>query len=554
MNKALIIRTVAIFGFISLCTLFVAAPSGQAQQVDVDISNMYQTMDGTAGNAYGFITNSVTWSPKVLDMILEDLTVTHVRFRSAINKWEPNNDNSDPNAINWSGFKDQNYVTQDFTLIKKLCSAGVEPILGIWEVPDWMVTNPGVTQYRIIPPNMYPEFAELIVTYIIYAKQNYNADINIIGIQNEPNIGVGNYFSPTELAAVTKVVYQYLDKYGLGHVKLHVADVNEPTDCISYSIPTLNDPNLKSRALAISYHTWHYMTPTNLGQVRDFAKSHGLQNWATEVGTSPLNSTTYDWAIGCMKNHHYAMKYANTSLCFQWTLGGAETSIDKYGNPHPIFWALHHYHHNIKPGSIRVDSVGDTGSLFTTSFIDRNLKKLSLVTINSDSYSKNVNYRMTAPQTAYSGPVEVHKTTSSLHYEKMSNLVLKSDNSFDYLVDSRSFHSFSCKYNNLPQASLSMKPNPVNPGRRDYTIVVLDKDGIANDMASAGLVVTWGSSGFCWLKYTTPNPPKCFEASIDSSGTVLTMKLKNVPVNCGLVLIGGGLDIDGGLAYITKQL
>ena len=537
------------FIFVTLFVLpgFILPGMAEAQQdITVDLSSEYQTMDGTGGNAYGFITGS-NWSPKVLDMIINDLTVSHIRFRSAINQWEPSNDNSDPFSINWSGFNDSKAVHDDFVLLQKLSTAGIECILGIWEVPDWMVLNPGAGQNRIIPPKLYTEFAELIVSYILYAKSNYGANITCLSIQNEPNIGIYNYFSADEMANVTEVVLNHLDVFGLGYIKLHVGDVNEPASAIAYFEASMDRQTIAPRTQAVSYHTWHNMTEPILANIRDFAKEYGVSSWATEVGSNPLDSKTFDWALGSMKNHHFAYKYAHSSMSFQWCLGGAETSIEKDGTPNPIYHALKHYHHHIRPGSVRVGAYGDTGSLFTTAFIDKNEKRLSIITTDWDSYTQNVTYKLNASNCGYHA-LDVYKTTSALHYAYMGTVALGPDGSFTYPVEARSFHTFSCRYNNLPQLSFQVMDSLSGPGLVDYVFTLTDPDGIVKDMAVAGIAFYKGGVEIITLYYNDPNPPDSFQVSIDPTGRILTMKALGFPKYIGLTLIGGGVDVDGALA------
>lgn len=429
-----------------LCLALPCAESMGQQQVYVDLTQEHQTMDGTGGNIYSFVIN---WSSSVLDKIINDINVSHLRMRCNVQEWEPYNDNSDPGKINWSAFYDSGNPHKDFLFLEKLIPTDIEVVLGIFDVPDWMVINPSAKEDRIIPPSMYPEFAELVVSYLLYAKYQYGFTINCISIQNEPNIGIYVYFAPDELAAVTEVVLAALDANGLGNVILHVGDVNEPSSGVTYYTDSLDVPAIAARTHAVSFHTWHNMTQSNLDAVRVFAEGRGVQTWSTEVGTSPLDSSTLDWALGSMVNHHMCFKYAHSSLTFQWCLAGAETSIDKYGNPYPVYYALKHYHQHINPGSSRVESSGDTGDLFTTGFTDKSDKTLSIVTINTSSSGKNVTYNLTAPGVEYSS-VTVYKTTSSHKYQNVGTVSVQPNKTFSYNLDGRSFHTFTCKYSNGP--------------------------------------------------------------------------------------------------------
>ena len=72
-------------------------------------------------------------------------------------------------------------VVQDhFCYVGELMGGEIVRDADVRFVPDWMVLNPQNNNNRIIPPSMYPEFAELIVAFILYAKQHYGANINII--------------------------------------------------------------------------------------------------------------------------------------------------------------------------------------------------------------------------------------------------------------------------------------------------------------------------------------------------------------------------------------
>jgi len=535
-----------------LAALFVQSASAQ-KTISLDLSKEHQTMDGTGGNMYGWITDTNKWSPSVLEKIISELTVTHVRFRSSIKLIEVANDNSDPYTINWSGIKEKGLSIYDFKMLQKLSAAGIECILGIWEVPDWMVTNPSSSTYRVIPPHMYHEFAELICAFLLYADMNYGVKINYIGIQNEPNIGIFDVFSPTQLVDVTKIIVNHLDHHGLSHVKLVVGDTNQPQPCVQYASPSLSCNDFNSRIAAYSYHTWHNMTPSILGTIKNHTQATGYHSWAAEVGASNLDSSTYGWAIGSLKNHHLSIKEAGSSMTFQWTLGGAETSIDKNGTPYPIFHALKHYHHHIKPGSVCVDTGADQGYLHTTAFVDKKEKKLSIVTIDSDSYGQTVTYKITNPGVTVN-PVQVFKSTSAQQYSEMGYAAWDPDKSFSYFVDDQSIHTFTCEYNHRPTVILDVKPSTTAPGRLDYTFILEDKDGITQDLESAGFSLFMGGYEIYKLDYKDPKHPKCFECSMDPSGKVMYMKLKSIPKDIGIIMIGGGVDIAGAAGVTGKIL
>lgn len=547
-------RRIRFFGGMLFVAFILFQGMGWAQvKIDVDLGDEQQTMDGVGGNAYGFILGS-SWSPEVLNKIVNDINVTHVRIRSFIDLWEPANDNSDPESINWSGFKDEKQVHDDLKLMQKLSEGGIKPILGVFDAPDWMVVNPGNSKNRVVPPNMYPEFAEMVVSFVLHAKQKYGVDIETLSLQNEPNIGIYVYWSPEELVDISKALFVLLDKYGLSHVKLHVGDVNKPTAGVDWYAPSLEDPKVAARAAAVSFHTWENMTKDYLGEIKAFAQAKGVPTWATEVGTSSLNNTTYDWAVGSMKMHHYAMKYANSSMTFQWTLGGAESSIAKNGDPYPVYYALKHFHQHITPGSVRVETHGDMSCFLTTAFVDKEAKALTMVAVDTDCYEQDAKFTLhSGGNDVWYGPVTVYKTSTSLNYEKVGTLMVAPDNTFVYPVESRSFHTFTCPYNTRPEVSVEIKPAGGSSDFVDFVVTLSDGDGIDEDMLVAGIALFKDGVEQDIYHYDDPGKPDLFEVSIDPTGTVLTMTLRALPKKDGFSAVGGGVDEGGMMALMMRK-
>ena len=69
-------------------------------------------------------------------------------------------------------------------MILALSKAGIKPALAVFDVPDWMVTNPNAYTYRHIPDHMYPEYAEFIVSFLLHAKIEYDVNISIVEVKN----------------------------------------------------------------------------------------------------------------------------------------------------------------------------------------------------------------------------------------------------------------------------------------------------------------------------------------------------------------------------------
>lgn len=426
-----------------------AHPAGAVEKVYIDLTIEHQTMDGTAGNIYS---EALTYHEDVMNLIKNDLNLTHVQVRAWLvdgygeNGWEPQNDNGDPNVIDWGGFQDAGDVHTDFLMMQELYQAGIQPTLGVFDVPDWMVVNPDSTTYRIIHEDMYPEFAEFIVSFLLHAKSQYGVDINFLEIQNEPNIGWRVYYSPEELADISEVLLDALDANGLGHVELYIGNVNKPSAAISYWEPSLKNPAVAARTAAAAYHAWEDMTKGVVEQLKVFCKGYGVQCWATEVGHGALSSHTWDYGKGSMRKHHQVLTWSNSSMAFQWTLAGANGSISPGGDPYPVYHLIKHYYQHIKPGSVRVDTFDGSGTL-TTAFVNKADKTLSIVTLN-ENYARNGRFIITAPGVEFSD-FTVYKTEENgILYQEVGTVPV-SNGVFDYHLDPNAYYTFVAGYTKM---------------------------------------------------------------------------------------------------------
>ena len=428
-------------------------PAQAVEKVYIDLTVEQQVMDGTGGNLYSYVLNE---DPKVMDLIKNDMSLTHMRIRMFLvdafgeNGWEPVNDNTDPNIIDPAGFMDEGDVHLDFLMLKELQDAGIEPIMGIFDVPDWMVSNPNATSKRLMPAVMYPEFAEFVVSFILHARDVYGVDIHFVEIQNEPNIGWRVLYTPQELAMVAETLIAALDAYGLNEVNLVVGNVNKPTPAIAYWDPSLVSPIIRPRTEAVAYHAWEDMTKSNVEALKTYCLGQQIPCWSTEVGYGSLQSHTWGYAAGSMMKHHQTLIWSNATLMLQWTLAGAEGAISPQGDPYPIFHLFKHYTEHIEPGSIRVDTHDASGTR-TTAFLNKAHRTLSIVTINED-YARDGRFIITSPEIEFT-EFTVYKSRENLEMHEVVDTVAASNNVFNYPLDPNAYYTFVATYTEDPRRS-----------------------------------------------------------------------------------------------------
>jgi hypothetical protein len=79
-------------------------------------------------------------------------------------------------------------VVNSFNRLKYMQDHGIKTILGIWDVPNWMVSNPSAGSKRKI--NNFDDFADFITAFLVHGKNNYNLKVDFIDINETKTSGV----------------------------------------------------------------------------------------------------------------------------------------------------------------------------------------------------------------------------------------------------------------------------------------------------------------------------------------------------------------------------
>ncbi|RMD92868.1 MAG: hypothetical protein D6813_05100, partial [Calditrichaeota bacterium] len=183
-------------------------------EVIIDGEKAYQTIRGWGGNTYSWVLQGWNgWTnPAVYDLAFKQLGTTHVRMVTEFEHWELQNDDNDPNHFNWdyfaSRFKGNDLssllVQSDFNMMGRIVQEYKdELIVGIWNVPNWMVADSTKKDHRRLLPEMYPEFAESVAAYLLWARDHRGLHIPYIIIANEPD-GTQLEYTPQELRDLIK--------------------------------------------------------------------------------------------------------------------------------------------------------------------------------------------------------------------------------------------------------------------------------------------------------------------------------------------------------------
>src|SRR5262245_24924881 len=180
---------------------------------------------------FGVNINAWSWTNQdlrpVIDGLIDGAGMT--LFRVVVNNgWEATNDNDNPDVMNWD-YYNAIYSSPDFEklwgLIGYLNQRGVTNgiILNFQGPgPDWMGGNTLLDGYE-------DEWAEMIVSVLMYARNTRHLQFRLVAPNNEPDIGGEGIHIPTAAQYVVTLhqLAQKLDANGLSDARLVGPDLSD---------------------------------------------------------------------------------------------------------------------------------------------------------------------------------------------------------------------------------------------------------------------------------------------------------------------------------------
>jgi hypothetical protein len=405
-----------------LLSLLLLAPCAFAQtpvpgHIRVDPGQRFQRIDGFGLNFTGpyFRTDQKA----MFDKLVNDLGATMFRVVAYLvySNWEEVNDNDDPAVMNWEYYNDR-YSGPIFEAswagLRYLNSLGIRPIIALMgPAPDWMLDDKvSPPQHKVcqksIPsagqaaplthlnPAMYEEFAEEVVSMVVYARTQAHIDFEYFGPFNETDCypPEGPRIDPNEVAPVLEIIARRLKKEGLGDVKLTVADQAIITN--DYISPILKNAELMKQVGAFTLHTYG---ENSVGpQVERVGTSEYRQVpvWLTEYGDLNDQDKTAenDWKLFSLAANRRALTALNqgaTALFFfnafddyeecarRLTFYGLFTSTNQIYSPKKRYYATRQLYHFVRPGSERIAAQTDVDGLTVSAFRDGSSNTLVVV-------------------------------------------------------------------------------------------------------------------------------------------------------------------------------
>lgn len=407
------LKGVAVCLALSIASPLFAQGTGSISRITVDPRERFQTIDGFGVNFTGpYFRDS---QKPMFDMLIEDLGATIFRVVPYLvySNWEEVNDNDDPNVMNWEYYNDR-YSTPIFeaawAALRYLNSRRIRPVIALMgPAPDWMVDDKAPPpQHKVckggaeaskpshLNPAMYDEFAEEVVSMVVYARTKARIDFEYFSPFNETDCypAEGPRIDPNEAPKVLDSIARRLKKEGLGDVKLTVADQAIVTN--NYIGPVLEDPELMKQVGVFTFHTYGQDSVGPQVERIKASKYPHVPVWLTEYGD--LNdldkSSENDWKQFSLTANRRALtalnQGASAELFFnafddyeecarRLTFYGLFRKHDPVYSPRKRYYATKQLYHFVRPGAQRIAVTSDALGVTVSAF--RNASTNSLVIV-----------------------------------------------------------------------------------------------------------------------------------------------------------------------------
>jgi O-glycosyl hydrolase len=180
-----------------------------------------QVIDGFGVNANHRSWNNDELKP-VLDALIDQAGMTLFRVVYDDTNWETNNDNSDPNVMNWDYYAPL-YSNTEFTrmwnLVAYLNSKGITTNGVIF---NFMGPGPAWMGGGSLTAGKESEWAEMITSLLLWARYTNGLQFTYVGPDNEPDIaneGI-TISSASQYVTALRALAQQLDANGLSDLRL----------------------------------------------------------------------------------------------------------------------------------------------------------------------------------------------------------------------------------------------------------------------------------------------------------------------------------------------
>jgi glucuronoarabinoxylan endo-1,4-beta-xylanase len=384
--------------------IFVAELSPDlAKDAFVDTSKTHQTIDG-----FGAFMGSGGGSATPLAISLAgDIGMSMARIGVIEDEFEPENDNSDPDVIDWSRFHKEALPLETIRLLK--LRNGLENfILTVWSPPAWMKRNKslnaeGWSTDNKLEPFYYEEYAEHLTALIKTVQYETGIELAAVSLQNEPQFNepyASCVVDPNEMRDMIKVVGPRFEREGIG-TKIYWAEALPAQGAIqNYIMAVKNDPVARQYGDIVAIHNYD-ADGINVGGAGadEWARIYGwaqsgepkCTTWMTETSG---HANSWDGALELIGNIYNALVYGNASAWVFWSFtvskGSEVFGLVVDNEPTSRFYVSKQIYKFVRPGAVRVDVSSADADVPAAAFKNDREGTLSVILINKSNVPKAV--------------------------------------------------------------------------------------------------------------------------------------------------------------------
>ncbi len=260
---------------------------------------------------------------------LENLNLAMARTCASLNEWEPVNDNDDPAKTDWKALMDRDQpetrLRREFALMRELSQRKIPYVASVWSLPGWMYDAPKKNadgDGNHFKPEMLPEVLECITTYLLYAKEKYQAEPDYFSF-NEPDLGIKVKFSPSEHATLLKKLNDEIHRLGL-KTKLLLGDLSNPRQqTLDFADSVAHESDAVKATAALAVHSWGNASPADYSAWPALADKLKLPLYVTEAGVDPFawkdgRFQNFDYGVREMVQYQRLLQYAKPQAILFW--------------------------------------------------------------------------------------------------------------------------------------------------------------------------------------------------------------------------------------------
>jgi O-glycosyl hydrolase len=378
-----------------------------AATITVNANNSYQVIDGFGVNINHWNINEVQ---PVLDAFVDQAGMTLFRMLYDRTDWEASNDNGDPNVMNWGYYNDVYSAAGFQTLWDDIAYLNQKGIADgvmlnfMGRGPSWMVNTSLIPGYE-------GEWAEMIASLLVYARNTRHLQFGLVAPNNEPDNAADArlprvLMSSGQYVTALRALAQLLDANGLNDLRLVAPDLAYTSTAWLSAI--MADPVVMSKVSRFGLHSYQDNGGGSAG-IYSFLQQSAYPDrsfWMTEFNawcSSCENCAGGDnsWSFARSSASYMLNHLANGASAGLW-FEGYDTYMDYLGcwsywglfavnninavpktfTPRKGFYTVAQISKFVQPGTRRIALTGSPSPLNVLAFYHPGTGQLVLVGVN----------------------------------------------------------------------------------------------------------------------------------------------------------------------------